>query len=297
MPIRIKHAFRRIFTSPEYVLRPQNVLRRLLLRRKYHQLQVAIVLPFGATILVEEGDYIGNHLINTRCYDPALSELIWRLVQPGDVCVDVGANIGYITLLMAMRCGPRGRCVSFEADPVIYEKLKQNTARNNLGQVVILHNLAASNENKSLFFQSARGLNCGLGHVVESGNVGAEAGSLITIQAVPLDEHLSAYPFIRVVKLDVEGHEYRVLQGMDRMLREHRVGNLFFENHERETSPILPLLTGFGYQVFQIAKRFSGPSLGKINELSGYNLEPNYVATLCPDALSALAHNKGWHVF
>src|ERR1700677_1489248 len=112
-----------ILSRPEYLLRPQNILRRVVLRPFLKRRQVTVKLAFGKRITVQEGEFIGNNIINTLCHDPALGECLWRLVSEGDVCVDVGANIGYTTLVMAHRCGDRGKCISFEADPALHKRL------------------------------------------------------------------------------------------------------------------------------------------------------------------------------
>jgi FkbM family methyltransferase len=63
-------------------------------------------------------------------FEPVLSKLVWNIVEDGDVCVDVGANVGYFTLLMADKAGSSGRVIAIEAAPGNVARLIQNVRLN-----------------------------------------------------------------------------------------------------------------------------------------------------------------------
>lgn len=281
-------------SRPEYLLRPQNILRRVALRPLLRRRQVTVRLAFGKRIMVQEGEFIGNNIINTRCHDPALGECLWRLVSEGDVCVDVGANIGYTTILMAHRCGERGRCVSFEADPALHKRLVENLRLNGLERIVTAHNLAASGSNTKLLFQRAEGDNHGLGRVVDEKPDGAEA---IEVTAVRLDEHVSGFKRIKVVKIDVEGHEGEVLKGLRETLGKRVIENIVFEEHGGHGAESFRQLEGSGYTIFRIGRTLRGPRLANAGVPAVGDLEPNFIATLNDGGLRAAMSRPGWHVF
>jgi FkbM family methyltransferase len=248
------------------------------------------------TILAKEGEFTGNNLINTRCHEYAVGELIWRLVKPGDTVVDVGANIGYFTLLFAYRCMPSGKCLSIEADPNIYEQLKRNVEANRLSEIVTTVSAAASYANGSLYFQRATGRNYGLGRVLPIDAVPRGCDAL-KVESIALDAHIADLNRIRVVKIDVEGHEHEVLKGMSKALAAKSIESIIFEDHVRTPSHSVQFLTISGYKVLRLERTVRGPRLLDIRSASGESGPANFVATLEPEKLLSITRSPGWHVF
>ena len=85
--------------KPWFVFRPSQVVRRLTFRptSAYRRLTVA----WGEQLLALDDEHIGRCLGTTGIYDLAVSELLFRLIHPGDLVVDAGANIGYMSVLAA----------------------------------------------------------------------------------------------------------------------------------------------------------------------------------------------------
>jgi len=282
----------RLLREPEYLLRPGNIFRRVALRALWRGKRVPVRTVAGPVLMAREGEFIGNHLINTRCHDPALSELLWRMIRPGDLCVDVGANIGYITLLMASRCGPEGRCLSYEADPGIFEELKSNTAGNHFDSIVEAHQVAVSSAAGILRFKRALGANAGLGRVCDE----TASAEMVEVRAACLDDWLQSRGLVRVLKMDVEGHELPALQGMQNALERRQVEHLFFEDHQGLDSEVARFLRNHGFKVFSLQKELRGPALKPCDEAIAGDLEPNFLATLNPSEAQACARPRGWNV-
>jgi len=77
--------------------------------------------------------------------EPSLSRLIMNVIQPGDHCIDIGANYGFITFVMAKKVGAKGYVYSFESDSNIYKILNKNVELNNLNEVCSIENYFISN--------------------------------------------------------------------------------------------------------------------------------------------------------
>src|SRR5262249_15069120 len=139
----------RRLNKPEYFFRPSQLLRRL------HQVVRSIGgshevnFPWGAHISIDPREEIGRAILRKGLYDLIVSETLWRLVEPGDLAVDVGANIGAMTSLMARRCGPNGMVASFEPHPRNFRALERNAARWRSHEMaaLILHQMALSSFN------------------------------------------------------------------------------------------------------------------------------------------------------
>ena len=85
-------------------------------------------------------------------YDPETAHVMRTFVEPGDVCIDVGANVGAHVLLLAKLVAPTGRIYAFEPGPPIFERLKTNLALNpGLSGVVTPERLGISDTEGKLF--------------------------------------------------------------------------------------------------------------------------------------------------
>ncbi len=115
------------YLRPEYLFRPSQIWQRV--QQKLHP-QVGdfdqVTLPWGLPLRVRSFDFIGLHIRWFGVFDLCVSEVIWRLLDPGDTAIDVGANLGYITSLMAARTGKTGNVLAIEPHPELYQELLTN---------------------------------------------------------------------------------------------------------------------------------------------------------------------------
>ena len=152
-----------------------------------------------------------------RPFEPIEVEVVKKIVKPGDTVVDIGANIGYYTLLLSHLVGPTGRVIAFEPDPLNYELLSYNVAQNGCANVE-LHNLAVSNTAGTLpLYQCDK--NFGMHRIYDSMCCSEE---YVSINAIVLDDFLDDELTIDFIKMDIEGAEYLALQGMKRILAESK---------------------------------------------------------------------------
>lgn len=92
---------------------------------------------YGTKFVAGPGAFWLNSILRSRgVWEPVLSEFILRHVKEGDVCVDLGANIGYFTLLFAQRVGPTGKVIAIEAAPNTARRLRANLALNGANDMV-----------------------------------------------------------------------------------------------------------------------------------------------------------------
>lgn len=148
-----------------------------------------------------------------------------RLVKPGDVVVDAGANIGYVTALLARWVGPTGRVHSFEPVPVTADLLRRAIARAGFKHVQI-HACGVSSETGVATMHIPQyadgGENLYESRVVSASETADEAGT-IRIPLCRMDEALAAdIPRITFIKIDVEGHEESALKGAAAILEQAR---------------------------------------------------------------------------
>lgn len=159
-------------------------------------------------------------------YERHERQFLSAYINPGWTCVDVGANVGFYTLLLASLVGERGRVLSIEASPTNFSLLSRNVALNGFPQCELTSVALTSLEGPIAFHTSPRG-NSGWGRVGEW-----DAGvNLITVNGTTLDAFLQARHVSRVdfMKVDIEGHELSLVKGGQISLRAGVVRRLLVE--------------------------------------------------------------------
>ena len=102
-------------------------------------------------IFVRSNDlFIGSGIKRAQQYEPHVTKALRNLLKPGDVFVDVGANIGYFTLLASTLVGPSGNVISFEPNPNNCELLRRSLTQNNVANVRLHQNAVAESPQRIL---------------------------------------------------------------------------------------------------------------------------------------------------
>lgn len=142
-------------------------------------------------------------------YERFTRKLFQRALEPGMHALDIGAHIGYYTLLAARGVGPTGRVYSFECDPTNFRFLRHNVALNGMGKVVTtISKAAAETSGVRPFF--ANGANSLKSSLWNDGKASRET----VVECTTVDGVVQAGEEIHLVKIDVEGGELYALQGM-----------------------------------------------------------------------------------
>jgi FkbM family methyltransferase len=169
----------------------------------------------GFKMMIDPIDFLGSHVALYREYEPGLSIIVRSLLQRGDHFVDIGANIGYFTLLAASQVCKEGHVSSFEASPIICKELRRNVSLNGFSDRVAIYQNAAYSEEKELTFYQGPSEHCGISSLRYLPN----SAYTFRVSAVILDELISYKKFpIKFIKIDVEGAEYDVLVGISKIL-------------------------------------------------------------------------------
>jgi FkbM family methyltransferase len=139
-----------------------------------------------------------------QVYEVETVGLFQQLVKPGMACLDVGAQTGFYSLLMASLVGKKGKVHAFEPLDQSYELVEKNVKENNFGDIIHTMNVACSNSSSTISADIASGM------VVASPN-GSHSFSSIKIDDLNLDK-------IDFCKIDIEGHEPAAILGMEALI-------------------------------------------------------------------------------
>jgi FkbM family methyltransferase len=173
----------------------------------------------GSRMLVETTDVTGRMLATSGVWEPHVTAVFRGLLAPGDVCVDVGANVGYFTLLASRLVGPAGRVYAFEPAPLAYAALAANLGRNDAVNVTAERVAVGAEEGTAVLHEATEGSNRGASSLrrVPEASLGARERVDVSVDVRPLAALLrdGDLPRLRLVKIDVEGYEGEVLRGLD----------------------------------------------------------------------------------
>jgi FkbM family methyltransferase len=277
---------------PWYVYRPSLVARSLLARRAKGQERFReITTAFGAKMVVDSRDAIGRALLHNEIYEIAVSELLARAAASGAATlVDVGANIGYMSVLMAAFARPSATVFAFEPHPDNFAALQKNIERNNYGSRIVSKAMALTDHSgtASLHIPSSFAANNGLGSLETAD------GPSIPVAADTLD-HQFADRRIDLLKIDVEGHELGVLHGARGLLSRGAIDAVVFEAHGARYNALENFLGGFGMVIYAVNYGMTGVRLSAANAgRAGKYESPNYLAVR-PGLEQAFRHPRfGW---
>jgi FkbM family methyltransferase len=176
-----------------------------------------VVVRDGITFRLDLSKQLDHSIYFSLVKDVAWHHLL-QLIRTTFHVIDVGANIGYLTLQFAARCRS-GRVYAFEPDSDTFSKLKQNVGLNEFNNIELFHTaLGAFHSKAQLFklYESNPGANRILSHNPDS-SVGSE-----TVEIQALDSFESRLEIVHLIKIDVEGFELFVLQGAARIINRFR---------------------------------------------------------------------------
>lgn len=164
----------------------------------------------GVPIVVDRRDFLGACVHYFGDYDPRITWICHRVLRPGDVVVDIGANCGVVTFTAAPLVGPSGEVHAFEPQPAAARLLRSTIERNGLSQVRV-HELALSDED-GLSTMWVPDENRGAASLERHGDDGGTSIQVSTRRSGPyLAETFRRRP-IRMMKMDVEGHEATIVR-------------------------------------------------------------------------------------
>lgn len=172
----------------------------------------------------KEDDFISHTLYLNNVWEPFETQLIRKLINSEDIVVDIGAHIGYYTLLTSKLVGKKGAIYSFEPDPDSFKLLKKNVEENNLTNVTLIKK-AVSNKNSStkLYISSD---NKGDHRIFKP----ERYKRLINIESTTLDTFFKQLNRkINLIKMDIQGAEINAIKGMLHILSKNENLKLILE--------------------------------------------------------------------
>lgn len=223
-------------------------------------------------------EHMQRRIFWTGYYNRRMVVLFDRMLQRGMTVIDVGANIGEISMTAAKRVGKTGQVIAFEPVDAIADQLQESAARNHLDQITVVRTglSDAPADNVPVYASCGQGVSDDENHGLGSLFGGAKGASeLQRIRITTLDLWLDMHPVNRVdlIKVDIEGAELPFLKGAEHTLRQFRpmliveIQDFSARAAGYRASDILSFLSRLGYTFETIRNN------GRLTALNASNLE------------------------
>jgi FkbM family methyltransferase len=239
-------------------------------------------------IELDERDLIAKSILRTGVYDLVVTEALFRLTDSGDLCLDVGANIGYMSSVLAVRAGETGAVHVFEPNPQLLPALRRNLAGWRSPQLapLTLHAFAASDRAGEATFALPDAENLGQGAI-------GEGATTVTVPTRPLADVVDRAD---VMKIDVEGHELAAFRGAGDLVGARGLRDIVFEEAEALPTPVTAFLQDRGYTIFGLEQGPFGPRLVRdVGTSVRLRWDPaNYLATRDPERAAQRFARSRW---
>ncbi|MDD2665841.1 MAG: FkbM family methyltransferase [Methanocellales archaeon] len=188
-------------------------------------------------------------LYYTNNYEPLISSLFCSMLEEGMVVLDIGASLGYYTLLAAKRVGDKGEVIAFEPDPVAFCGLLENIRINGWKNVRAFQ-FAVSDSNGE---RKMGNLTAHKSFAIKNNTIG-----IITVNTISLDSFLDVDP--DMIKIDVDGAELEVINGMKKILAKGKakiiceVTPFHLSSLDYSAEKIEEILKQYNYNIYSITK-------------------------------------------
>ncbi len=242
---------------------------------KIHQLVYRLIKPkhvkiFGFKIFINTEDRVlSDALVKDRIWEPFETYYFQNNIGKSNIVFDIGANIGYNTLLFSRLVGSKGRVIAFEPDEDNFRILTKNVHVNNCKNVILVKKALTNKSGRIKLYLDE--INKGDHHIYDA----HDTRRSVPVEALSLDDYLHNNPYkIDFIKLDVQGAEGLVFAGMKNLLARNKKICIVCEfwpaglaNAGTNPREFLKQLTENKFKIFQLnedTKKIEKPSMLKL---------------------------------
>ena len=224
--------------------------------KKFKKEQLVTLTHSGSTFslyISPKNGFIDKYIFLYGVYESFILDLIKKHLSSGMTFIDIGANIGQHSMYAAALVGQTGQVHSYEPIPALFNQLSKSSSSNGFETIIHTHNYALGNKEatEKLFVSE----NIGGSSLVHED----KTTETITVQIKKGDKELLALSRIDIIKIDVEGYEYEVLEGIKESLAKHSPvillefsGDFYLKQKNNNGRKILDLLKELEYSLYDI---------------------------------------------
>jgi FkbM family methyltransferase len=223
----------------------------------------------GSKMFLDPGDSLDLSI--NGVYGELDTKIIRDNIKEGDIVIDIGANIGYYTLIFAQLVGSSGKVFAFEPEPKNFEILRKNIEINNYQNIIAEQKIVSDESGMTKLFIAEQGI---VGHRI---NQQKSSQKFIEVESIILDNYIKKLNLdnkINFIKIDVEGSEPKVLEGAKEIMQKSNQLKIFTEFNREfvkkygiEPKEMIDLLYRNGFKIYLPNYKENKINLTNVNEL------------------------------
>lgn len=245
-----------------------DVYKRYKELKGFQKLQAPFVeTEYGTKMYLNSEDWVvSKELYYKKCWEREETEFFKKIILNGMNIIDIGANIGYFSILFSKWVGDKGKVFAFEPDPENFRFLVKNIQANICHNIIPINKAVSNNDGKIFLFQSAT--NKGDHRIIDAKIIPEDViRNKIEIEATRLDSSFSPEQKIDLIKMDIQGAEGLALEGMTQILSRNHKMYLFtefwpyaIERSGKSPKEFLEQLNQLGFKIATINKNEKIPT-------------------------------------
>jgi FkbM family methyltransferase len=225
--------------------------------------------------LLPNDDGISTELALFNTHEPLNTKLLAKNLKKGMVCFDIGANIGYYTLLESKIVGDEGKVIAIEPSPVNFAQLQKSIQNENANNVE-LYQMAGGDQNGTIKFLLNSHSN--LSRIILNEEKSNPEGIIVDVPVKKLDSFLDEFSIKKLdfIRMDVEGYEFNILEGMRNSIKKFRP-MIQMEVHtfilgNKKTQNLLEWLMAEKYEInYFITRQLDCPTVGNMDDVKHHS--------------------------
>ncbi|MBG9514787.1 FkbM family methyltransferase [Bacillus thuringiensis] len=218
--------------------------------------KILTYMEWNANLIVPSNDLsLTPSLVTNGHIELGLTNFFRKNLKPGNTVVDIGANIGYFSVLIGILIGPKGKLIAYESNPYIYAFLMDNLSINYLHDRSSVYQCAVYSSSKFLQFYASKrfmGNSSLIQHSKTYHKHYIDEIEKVQVKAITLDTHLQNITEIDFLKIDIEGGEYHAFLGMKELIQNKKIKTIIFELNpgmlQEQYTPFIKLLSNLESQ-------------------------------------------------
>lgn len=215
-----------------------------------------------------------NPLVKEKVISPKDVKFFERFLKKGDLAIDIGANIGHMSVSLALITGKEGLTLAFDPNPFVFEILVQNAKLNPEKTNIVPYKFAITDNDGDFFYNSSEA-SFNNGGISDKENSHHGKYSLETkIEGVNLEKfleknHPDKLKHLKLIKIDTEGYDKEIVKSISDLLVKYKpvvITECFFKNTPEERFEQYELFASKGYSVYYFSEFSSDAEIVKINQ-------------------------------
>ena len=283
--------FKLIYSIWTNLLRPINEFKNNLRLKSFNSERMQKVKVCGEEfdiLISPHRGTVDNEIFLQGSYEPEFLKLIKNNLDKGDTFVDIGANIGQHSLFASEVVEQKGKVISFEPIPLIYDQFNTSIAENNKRnkcENIYLYNYACGEKDYETVIYTSD-INMGASSMVDKSR-----GKQVSIKVIKADEILKLENRVDLIKIDVEGYEYEALIGLEETIKKFHPKVIIeyspcYYVNEKEVSKrlILEFFLERGYEIFDLEDNNNKVDMSYLEKVvKNKILQTNFLAVYAKD--------------